>query len=256
MIWREVEAASQNRPSIALLPLGATEQHGPHMPLATDSIMVEWICCKAAEAVDGVVVAPVIQYGTSQNHKRFPGTVSLSLDTLKRTIVDVGEALLGHGFDILMLVNGHGGNLAAMSAAAHVLREKTGRVVAALTWTALVREAWSCFESPVIWHADESETSLMLHIAPDLVRMEAAKDELPPPIPFFEFTEEALLTRGIDLGLPPTHRISQSGTIGEARRAGADKGGQVVAEAVTNLIQTLQRLRKDGTELIHWMTEA
>ena len=256
MTWREVQAACQNKPAIAILPLGATEQHGPHMPLATDSIMVEWICCKAAEAVDGVVVAPVIQYGTSQNHKRFSGTVSLSLDTLKRVIVDVGEALLDHGFDILMIVNGHGGNLAAMSAAAHDLREKTGRVVAALTWPALVREAWHCLESPVIWHADESETSLMLYMAPDLVRMDEAQDELPPTVPFFEFTEEALLTRAIDLGLPPTHRISRSGTIGEARRASTDKGGRIVNEAVPNLIQTLQRLREDGAELIRWMTEA
>lgn len=244
MSWPEAAARIAERPSVVLLPVGATEQHGRHLPLGTDSLMVEWICEQAASQVEGVAVAPAVMYGTSHNHGDFPGTVSLSLDTLRRVLVDVGAGLLGHGFDILVIVNGHGGNLAACSAAAYDLREATGRIVAQFMWTAMVQEAWRVMESPVIWHADESETSLMLAIAPELVHLERAADEVPPGLPFFHFTEVSLLERRIDLGLPRTAALSRSGTIGEARKADASKGRAVLAEAVANLVDTLNRLRE------------
>lgn len=254
MTWPEVNEVVQNHPSIAILPVGATEQHGHHLPLGTDTIMVERICAAAAQEVGGVVVLPSISYGTSPNHVDFPGTASIRLDTLKAMIMDVGQAVLSHGFEMLVIVNGHGGNTAATAAAAHDLRLASNKVVVELMWTAMVKDGWKVLESPVVWHADESETSLMLTLAPDLVQQELAVNELPPHVPFYEFTEEALLAVKVNLGLPRTQAISQSGTIGEARRATPDKGKVIVAEAISNLASTLTKLKESAGELAAKLT--
>lgn len=242
LTWQEAQTVAKSSPSLALLPVGALEQHGYHLPLGTDTIMVDWICKQAAENLPNVVVAPGIPYGTSENHDAFPGTVSVSLDTLKQTIIDIGQSIFSHGFDILLIVNGHGGNTQAVAAAAHQLRLHSGRVVAQLMWPGMVHEAWRCLEGDISWHADESETSLMLAIAPEKVYMERAVDEKPEPIPFFQFTEEALLSNKVDLGLPKTHMISSSGTIGLARLATPEKGKLITQEAIQNLKQTISAL--------------
>lgn len=243
LTWQEVQATARQPNSVALIPVGATEQHGPHLPVGTDTIMVEWVCARAAAGLPGVVVCPAIPFGESDNHRAFPGTLSLSLDTLKRVLCEIGHSLFRAGFGAVFIVNGHGGNTQTVAAAALELREQSRQVVAQLMWTAMVDDAWSVMESEVIWHSDESETSQMLFIAPELVRMERAVNEIPSPIPFFEFTEEALLTRKMDLGLPATHTMTESGTIGEARRATAEKGRAVAEQAVSNLRRTIQELQ-------------
>lgn len=254
MTWPEVKAVAESEASIIVLPVGATEQHGHHLPLGTDSIMVEKLCIEAAAQVPGVVVAPTIWYGTSPNHADFPGTVSISLDTLKSLIMDAGSALLGYGFDMMLIVNGHGGNTPATVAAAHDLRLKANKLVGELSWTVMVRESWNVLESKVIWHADEQETSLMLSFAPELVQLDKAVDELPPPVPYFEFTEEALLATKIDLGLPRTQAITQSGVIGEAKLGTAEKGDAMRKESVGNMVQTLHELRASIPELTARLT--
>jgi creatinine amidohydrolase len=254
MTWQEVQALIGAHPSIIVLPVGATEQHGHHLPLGTDSIMVEQICLQAAARLEGVVVAPTIAYGTSPNHVDFPGTASISLDTLKALIMDVGQSLLAAGFDMMVIVNGHGGNTAATAAAAHDLRLASNKVVGELMWTAMVKEAWQGLESKIVWHADEQETSLMLALAPELVQQDKAVDELPPSVPFFQFTEEALLNTKVNLGLPRTQALSRSGTIGEARLARAEKGRPILEEAVANLAATLAKLRESATELTAKLT--
>lgn len=242
LTWPEVGAVLERRPNLVLLPVGALEQHGHHLPLATDAIMVESLCLQTAEAFDQVLVAPTVPYGTSANHDAFPGTVSIRLRTLVDLIVDIGTDLIRQGADMVLIVNGHGGNTQAVAAAAHELRQATGNVVAQLMWTGMVHEAWKVLDGDISWHADESETSLMLAMASDLVHLERAVDERPKDLPFFRFTEEALLATKVDLGLPKTDALSSSGTIGLATLATRSKGEAIVQEAAENLRRTIADL--------------
>ena len=243
MTWQDLRDVASVDNSIAILPVGATEQHGPHLPLGTDTIMVEWICRQATDGLEGVAVAPAIPFGESDNHRAFPGTISLSLQTLKSVICDIGCSLFRAGFDGVFIVNGHGGNTQTVAAAALELRERTRCVVAQVMWTAMVDDAWHVMESPIVWHADEAETSQMLAIAPELVHMDRAVSEVPSPVPFITFTEEALLNVKIDIGLPATHALTQSGTIGEAELARKEKGEAVLSQAVPNLRRTIVELQ-------------
>jgi len=249
MTWKEVAEAIKGGARVVVIPMGSTEQHGPHLPLLTDSLMVDSVAKIAAERAGGVLVAPLIPYGTSDNHLDFAGTASLRLDTLRALIVDVGRTLAGHGFDVVVLLNGHGGNFQALAAAAYDLRQLTGKVVAAINWFAYIKDGYRHMQSRYTWHADESETSLMLHLHPDRVQMGWAVDEAPRAIPFFEFTHEALLSAKVDLGLPRTKAVVNSGTFGDARLGTAAKGKACVDEAVAALVQVLQKLRTQGPEI-------
>jgi creatinine amidohydrolase len=254
MTWQEVRDLAARPDSVAVVPIGAIEQHGPHLPLGTDTITVKWLCEQAASGLEGVAVAPTIPFGESDNHRAFPGTISVSLKTLSALLVEVGESLFRSGFHAVVIINGHGGNTQTVAAAALDLRERTRQVVAQLMWTAVVPDAWGIMESPIVWHADESETSTMLAITPHLVHMDRAVDEIPQPMPFIEFTEEALLNTKIDIGLPPTHKLTTSGTIGEATLATAEKGHAVMDQAVLNLRQTIHDIQSALPALQERMT--
>ncbi len=244
MSWREVRDALDQGSDVIILPIGSLEQHGPHMPLITDSLMVTWVADHAAALSSGVLVAPTITYGVSHNHIDFPGTATLRIDTLKNLIKDVGRTLLGHGFKVLVLLNGHGGNNATVAVSAIELREETGRIIANIYTPSLVKKAYKTLESEINWHADEGETATMLVAAPQLVDMSRAVHEDPQPIPLFEFTEEALSSSMVDLGLPKTKDITRSGTIGDATLATREKGVRILDETVANLTKTLADLQE------------
>lgn len=243
MSWYDVKLAMEEGCDTIMLPLGSVEQHGPHLPLITDSLVVEWIAEKAAESIEGVLVAPIIYYGVSDNHIDFPGTGSLNVDTLKQMVIDVSVSLLSHGFKNLILLNGHGGNNATVAIAAHEIRNITGKFVGVITWPSMVIEAEKTLESEIVWHADEGETSTVLWIDPSVVKMERAVKEDPKPIPHFEFTHEALFNNKVDQGLPKTKDITNSGTIGDATLATPEKGKLILEEAVKNLAITISELR-------------
>jgi len=243
MSWYDVKLAIESGCDTIILPLGSVEQHGPHLPLTTDSIVVEWIAERTAEITEGVLTAPIIYYGVSDNHMDFAGTGSVKVDTLKQMIIDVGVSLLSHGFKNLILLNGHGGNNATVAIAAHEIRNSTGKFVGAITWPSMVIEAEKTLESEIVWHADEGETSTILWIDAGLVNIERAVKEDPKPIPHFEFTHEALFNNKVDQGLPKTKDITNSGIIGDATLATPEKGKMILEEAVKNLSKTIMDLR-------------
>ncbi len=244
MTWEEAEQVFDSELTVALLPVGATEQHGHHLPLYTDTIMVEEVCRRLAARADDLIVAPAIPFGTSHNHINFRGTINLSLDTLKAVIVEVGAELVRNGADIVLIVNGHGGNTQAVAAAAYDLRQKCPQaVVAQVMWATMISEAWSVLDESISWHADESETSLMLELAPQFVQMERAVDDPPKSLPFFEFTEEALASTKVDLGLPRTDAVTPSGTIGYATLGTREKGQAIVSEALETMAKVIRDLR-------------
>lgn len=163
--WPEAEAG----PGTLLVPLGSTEQHGPHLPLATDTLIATHWCARAAARRVDLVVAPALPYGASGEHQAFPGTLSIGTDALTTVLIELGRSALPP-YRRLVLVNGHGGNAEAISSALTVLRHE-GRQVDAV-WPRLEGDA----------HAGRTETALLLALAPDLVRRDRAEAGATAPL--------------------------------------------------------------------------
>lgn len=162
-----------DRPVLAVLPLGATEQHGPHLPVETDTLLAAAAARSLAGGRAAAAVLPPMPYGASGEHQAFPGTVSIGTDGLVTALIELGRSVATWA-DGLVVVNGHGGNVEALRRAVPRLRYEGRDVV----WLAC-RTA----ERPDDTHAGHAETSLMLHLHPDRVRMRAAEPGCTRPLP-------------------------------------------------------------------------
>ncbi len=220
--------ADIGRPTLAVLPVGAFEQHGPHLPLATDSLIAGALAAGLAERL-GALLLPTLPVSCSQEHAGFPGTVWLAANTLVAVISDICASLAHAGVERLAIVNAHGGNLVL----AHFAREANlegprvwlgpGRHIQEAAFAAAGIET-SVHDD---MHAGEYETSVLLHCHSDLVRMEDATDEL---------TERPLLAvRGLTA-------YSRSGTVGRPTRATADKGRAVLTAMVATMAAEVREL--------------
>ena len=138
MTWPEVEAAIEQGVDTVLIPIGTTEQHGHHMPLDTDCVIARSLCARAAEAAEAeglsVLVAPTVNVSLSWYHMQFPGSIRLSTTTFFQVFREICDSLVHHGFERLVAVNGHGGNVAALTVAVNHYFETTGRRVFLAQW--------------------------------------------------------------------------------------------------------------------------
>eukprot|EP01032_Pedospumella_encystans_P034310 gene34310-38778_t len=169
--------------TVAVLPLGATEQHGPHLPLGVDTVLADGIVAAALPLLPAelpVLFLPTQQIGLSPEHARFAGTLTLSAETLIRMWSEIGAGVARAGVKKLVLFNAHGGHVGAMDIVARELRAAHGLIVYSASWFNLpLGEAgaqFSAHEHRFGVHAGEIETSMMLALAPQLVRMDAAQD--------------------------------------------------------------------------------
>lgn len=163
--------------TVAVLPLGATEQHGPHLPLAVDSVLADGIVKAALPLLAPelpVLFLPTQQIGLSPEHARFPGTLTLSAETLIRVWKEIGAGVARAGVRKLVLFNAHGGHVGAMDIVARELREAHDLIVYSVNWFNLPLGELAPGRFDV--HAGESETAMMLALAPQLVDMGQAKD--------------------------------------------------------------------------------
>jgi creatinine amidohydrolase len=164
--------------TVVVLPTASVEQHGPHLPILTDSIICEAVCARAAEeaaAEISVTVSPILPYGLSRHHLPYPGVLSLTSATYIRAIAEVCETLAKSGFRRIAIVNGHGGNDEAIRLAARdVMNDYPVTILAASYWSlvgpAVTEAARNAAVEPVPGHAGGFETSLVLALRPDLVR--------------------------------------------------------------------------------------
>ena len=176
--WKEVEAhVSAN--GLAVLPFGALERHGPHLPLATDTVLAAGVARAVAVSCDAFLLPP-LELGDSWGFHTFPGTVSLAFETVAAIGYDVCASLASTGFRGLIIVNGHYGNRAPLALAARNARVRLKLPVLMLEYPGLEEIARRfCESEPAesFYHADELETSLMLYLAPEQVRMTLASSE-------------------------------------------------------------------------------
>ncbi|SFK42483.1 mycofactocin biosynthesis peptidyl-dipeptidase MftE [Geodermatophilus ruber] len=192
---------------LLLVPLGAVEQHGHHLPLATDTTVACAVAEAAAGALDGALLAPALAYGASGEHEGFPGTISLGTEALAGLLVEYGRSACRWA-GRLLLVNGHGGNLDALRTAVPLLRSE-GRDVA---W-------FPCGVAGADAHAGRTETSLMLHVEPARVRTDRAVAGETTPI-------AELLPR---LRAEGVRAVSPTGVLGDPAGASAEEGARLLA---------------------------
>ena len=230
--------------AVALLPIGAIEQHGPHLPLDTDSFTAFIVCTRAAERVREfpVLVLPPIWWGLSPHWMAFPGTLTLKAETLLALIADVSESVAHHGIRRLVIVNGHAGNNGLIQAAALKAAER-GLQTAALSYWNLIPDVMLSLterDGGSIGHSGEMETSLQLFLQPDCVEMKDVTDEQCLDLAVRDRRYGP--TQGIYL--PPTPELdAPHGVYGIAHAGTADKGRNVVDAAADRVAEFVRHFR-------------
>lgn len=207
-----------------LVPVGSTEQHGPHLPLATDAMIAHAVAGRAAAQLLGegrsVRVAPTLGYGASGEHQDFPGTISIGTEALQLVLVELGRSACTWAEGVV-LVNGHGGNARAVLGAVAQLRDE-GRAVA---WTA-------CDLPGADAHAGRTETSLLQHLAPWAVRTDLAEPGNTTPV-------QSLMPR---LRAEGVRAVSPNGVLGDPTASTPELGRSLLTTLVTQLVGELRRL--------------
>ncbi len=244
--WSEVADLDRDR-TIAVLPTAAVEQHGPHLPLDTDTFLCTRVVEEAASRAQhagSVLVAPTLAYGSSAHHMAFAGTLTLTAATFLTAVGEICGSLAEHGFRRLLVVNGHGGNSALARTAVQQLPVQAPVLAAAVDYWALAREEAALVrESPPggMAHACEFETSLMLHLRPESVRRELVRRELPRPR--FAAEQLDLLLPGAVAARWRTDELSSSGVLGAPDLATAEKGERLFEACVDGLSALIEELR-------------
>jgi mycofactocin system creatininase family protein len=210
------EAAHAARGAILAVPVGATEQHGPHLPLSTDTDIAAALVEGLAAAHPSVAAAPPLAYGSSSEHEGFAGTLSIGREALERVLVELVRSASAT-FARVLLVCAHGGNRETLDRAAARLRAE-GRDVRSLL------PRWTAGE-----HAGRVETSLMLALAPRRVRLDRAEAGA-------EETVEALMPRLVADGV---RAVSRNGVLGDPAGASAEEGRALLAEEVARLVDAV-----------------
>ncbi|MDI3418734.1 creatininase family protein [Streptomyces luteolus] len=235
--------AELDRDIPVVLPMGAVEQHGPHLPLATDRMIAEHFAARVDEELGtDVLVLPSVAVGCSDHHRDFGGTLSVSHETFLRQVEDVAGCVLDQGFRHLLLLNAHGGNEGIGQVALERLGTRwPGRhIVRTAWWRIAADELTRLSESGPggVGHACELETSLMQVIAPALVDLDAA-----PPMtntPAFPWDTADMLRAAPATLYRRFSDISDTGVFGEPRIATRAKG-EAVSRAVTGQLVALLR---------------
>ena len=244
--WSEVTALDRER-TVAILPTAAVEQHGPHLPLDTDTFLCTRVVeAAAAQAQAGgpVLVAPTQAYGSSAHHMGFAGTLTLTASTFLASVRELCGSLIAHGFRRLLVVNGHGGNSALAREAVQQLAADAGVLAAAADYWALARKtAADVRDSPPggMAHACEFETSLMLYLRPESVRTELVRREIPEPR--FPLERLDLVSPGPVATGWRTHELSSSGVLGAPDLATGEKGKRLFEACVEGLSRLIEELR-------------
>ena len=240
---------------VAVLPVAATEQHGPHLPLQVDTAIVNGVVAAALphlERDSTALFLPTQAVGFSPEHARFPGTLTLKAETLIRLWTDIGESVGAAGVKKMVFFNAHGGQANFMDIVARDLRARLGMMVFSVNWYGLplrgaqgedVNALFSAQEHRFGIHAGDIETSLMLALAPQLVQMERAEN--------FASTSQSRASQFDMLGNGKTAKLAwqiqdynRSGAVGNAAAATVEKGAQLQGAAGRSLALLLSEIQR------------
>jgi creatinine amidohydrolase len=232
----ELRAVSRNS-SVVIAPIAACEQHSRHLAVWTDTVLVTAVAAGVEERLPGeVLLLPTQWMGASAHHLRYGGTLSAEVDTHVQMLVDLLTPLLEDGYERILVLNGHGGNIDTMQIALRKLRPRYlhRHLAAASYWDLAVAELAVLAEGPrkVMGHACEFETSMMLHLRPDLVRRDQIANDPPNDDPAL---------RGLFTGDDMFQRTDH-GAVGYPELASAKKGKAILDAAVARTAEVVQAL--------------
>jgi len=245
--------------TVAVLPVAAIEQHGPHLPVFVDACLNRGIVERTLDLLPDdlpVLVLPMQSVGKSNEHLRFPGTLTLSAETLIRVLTEIGEGVARAGVRKLVLFNSHGGNVQVLEIVARELRVRQGMMVTALAWSGLPKppDLFPDEEFRFGIHAGAVETSMMLYLRPDLVDMSKAQDfrTLMQDVEEQQYRELTILGR-VSVGWM-AQDVNPDGAAGNALLATPEKGKALVDNAAERFAvllaevsrYPLQNLRERG----------
>lgn len=252
LTWPEINEAVEDG-KMVLVPVGSTEDHGPHLPLDVDQVLPETICEETAKGRDDVLLFPTITHGYLPHHMDMPGGITIQWRRFVGHLIDVCVSLAHHGFTKILLVNGHGSNHhLVQQVARQVIIQYPGVQCAMLSWWQIEELQEMAREvtdggARASGHAGELETSLYLHIAPDHVDVdEAVRDVSYPETPYFYATGLAEEPEGVSTPVSMMEwwtTISETGIKGDATLASAEKGERLLAAAVAGLDAILEAFR-------------
>ena len=258
--WADLKApAFRTLPDdlVAVLPVGAIEQHGPHLPVSVDRDIIETVVARCLNVLaddQNVLVLPTLAITKSGEHDRYPGTLSLSADTLLATLRDIGASIARADVSRLVLFNGHGGNTAVLDIAARDLRMSHDMIVATCSWFGFADYRGLIDDAALDYdlHAGDIETSAMLAARPELVDIEKAKDFVAAMQRWDTDNRFTGLTGQPAQPAWIIDDLNADGACGDASAASVGKGAQFLDSAARNFAQFLAEFagfdhRRSGT---------
>ena len=231
---------------IAVQPVGAVEQHGPHLPVRVDAAINAGIIDRAIPLMPAdlpVLILPPLPVGKSNEHLAFPGTLNLSYETLARVWYEIGESVHRAGCRKILYFNSHGGQPQVMDIVCRELRVKLGMFAVGASWFRTIdsSDLYGADERRHGIHGGESETSIMLHLHPDLVDMTQAQNFVPASVPM-ERNYKILTPEGnVGFGWQ-TQDLQPFGACGNAAAGDAGRGAQSVERAANALVALLKEI--------------
>jgi creatinine amidohydrolase len=245
MTWQEIGQLPARGMDCAMLPVGATEQHGPHMGCGMDADIALHLCHAVAEET-GVALLPTLPYGCSIGHsKRWPGTLALQPKTMIDVVQQIGDWVYASGFRRFFIINSHVTNFAPLRCALEMLRaEHDGFMVAVINSASIserVREQH--FHDAEDWHANDAETSLMMALNPAMVREDKIADSDDP-----DRTTNCVFSH-------PVNRTSSNGVTGSPSLASREKGRQLFSWMVQDLSALVSLGMREESPLAFSYTE-
>lgn len=248
MTWMEIEERLKIIDT-AILPCGAIEQHGPHLPVDIDYYDAKYMAIKVAEscADPKPFVLPPVPYGVSYHHSAFKGTLSVSNNALSSFIYDIGMSLAQNGIKKLIILNGHGDNKPTLTYAAQMINRDAKIFVCVDTGETSDVDLYGLIDTPNDIHAGEIETSTALALRPELVDMSLAVDEtLDLNNEYLSFTSD----RGVNWYVH-TQRLSASGVMGNAQKATAAKGHQMWEISIRKMVEFVESIKNTPLEKLY-----
>lgn len=209
-------------PTVAVLPVSSTENHGPHLPLGTDSIFANNVAREACERTDELLL-PSLEFGVAEHHRKFPGTLYVSADTLRDVVYETLHSLTEHGIEKAVIINGHGGNTGALNQVCGRLARDGDMFVVHWIWT----DGFPGEED----HAGKNETSFVMHLRPNLVGdLVEGADEWGNPV-------NGTLTAQY------THEFAENGIVGDPKAASEEHGEEFFEACLDHAVELIEHVR-------------